>query len=142
MNDGLLVGVDMASVSEVERSLARRGERYLKSLFTDREIESCEGTPATAARALAARLAAKDAVAKLLCPEGGRPERRAIEIVGGERGWCSVRLAGMADRIAAERQLDDIAVNLCEGETLAVSVAVARKAPEESLARGALATAP
>ena len=38
---GLRVGVDLTSIDEVERSVARFGDRYVRRLFTNHEIESC-----------------------------------------------------------------------------------------------------
>ena len=38
---GLRVGVDLTSVAEVEDSVSRFGDRYVKRIFTRHEIESC-----------------------------------------------------------------------------------------------------
>ena len=38
---GLRVGVDLTSVAEVEESVARFGDRYVRRVFTPHEIESC-----------------------------------------------------------------------------------------------------
>src|SRR5689334_18665667 len=77
---GMRVGIDLARVDETARSLERFGERYLKRLFTAREVADCTATPAQAPARLAARFAAKEAAIKVL-----RPERwidwRSIEVV-------------------------------------------------------------
>ncbi len=38
---GLRVGLDLTSVAEVEDSVARFGDRYVRRIFTNHEIESC-----------------------------------------------------------------------------------------------------
>jgi phosphopantetheinyl transferase (holo-ACP synthase) len=38
---GLRVGVDLASVEDVEEAVERFGDRYVRRVFTGHEIESC-----------------------------------------------------------------------------------------------------
>ncbi len=91
----LAVGIDLLEVDRVERALERWGDRFLDRCFTPGERQAAErGVPA---QALAARYAAKEAVAKCLgtgFTHGVR--RRDIEVVGNERGAPSIRLHGSA----------------------------------------------
>lgn len=119
------VGVDVVLVDDVRRSLERHGDRYRHRVFTEHELDCCEGTDEVAARGLAARFAAKEAVVKLLRPEAYAPDWRSIEIRRNPGGWCSVELTGSAARLAAERGVGEIAVSLCHEGPVALSVAVA-----------------
>ena len=59
------VGVDVVSINRVKKAIEKGGERFLKRVFTDREIEYCfqSGCPY---EKLAARFAAKEAVFKAI----------------------------------------------------------------------------
>lgn len=56
------VGVDIVEIERIARTLARFGERFLRRVYTEAEIAYCRGRPSR----LAARFAAKEAVAKAL----------------------------------------------------------------------------
>ena len=58
----VVAGIDLVDVREVDASVARFGDRYLRRIYTEQEIRSCgRGEPRFASR-LAARFAAKEAV--------------------------------------------------------------------------------
>ena len=119
------VGIDLVQVADVTDSLARFGERYLRRIFTPRELADCGSLPAQAAR-LAARVAAKEAAFKVLRP--GADEALGWTEVEVERqpgGWCSLNLSGGA-RESAERQgLLDFQVSLSHEGAYATAVVVA-----------------
>lgn len=122
----LLVGVDLVRVSEVSRSVARFGDRYVKRLFTDHEIAYCRSHPAAAAQRFAARFAAKEAAIKVLRPEDVRPELRFIEVRRAESGHCDLVLHGTAKTMAKARGIASLAVSLSHEEDLATAVVVAQ----------------
>lgn len=119
------VGVDLVTVADVARSLEVHGERYRTRVFTEHELDCCEGPTEIAARGLAARFAAKEAVIKLLRPTVHLPEWRSIEVRRHEGGSCSIRLSGEAASLAAEQGVGEIAVSLSHEGPLAIAVAVA-----------------
>jgi holo-[acyl-carrier protein] synthase len=119
------VGVDLASVREVETSLSTQGDRYLQRLFTDHEVASSQGTHGPRAESLAARFAAKEAALKVLRPEGPRPEWRDIEVVRQESGACDLVLHGSAARLAADAGLDQLSLSMSHEGGMAVAVVVA-----------------
>src|SRR4030067_1610242 len=55
-------GVDIIHIPRIQKALDQHGERFLKRVFTPREIQSCRGHP----REFAARFAAKEAGSKAL----------------------------------------------------------------------------
>ncbi len=58
----LRVGVDIVSVERFERARQRWGHRFLRRVFTEAELQECQGR----IQSLAARFAAKEAVMKVL----------------------------------------------------------------------------
>lgn len=117
------VGVDVASIAEVGRSIERFGSRYLDEVFTPREVESCGGPRAVAS--LAARFAAKEATIKVLRPGGEQLPWRSIEIRRHPDGWCEIELSGRAAELAASAAISHFAVSLTHEGTVAVAVVIA-----------------
>ncbi len=118
------VGVDLTAVADVEQSLATQGDRYLRRLFTDHEVASCQGPGGPRAESLAARFAAKEAVVKVLRPTGARPEWRDIEVRRQPSGACDIVLHGGAAELAASEGVDQLSVSLSHEAGLAVAVVV------------------
>jgi holo-[acyl-carrier protein] synthase len=121
---GPRVGVDIAMVEDVARSIGRFGDRYRRRVFTDHELE-CAGHGEAAAARLAARFAAKEAVLKVLRVTGAQPDWRTIEVHRMPAGWCEIRLAGEAARQAERAGLMSFAVSLTHEGGIAGAVVVA-----------------
>ncbi len=123
----MVVGVDLVEIPRVERMLARYGERFLERVFTPGEVLYARGrTPE-----LAARFAAKEAVAKalgvgmrMLSPEG--IGWREVEVLGDQRGRPEVYLHGRAAKRAQELGLTEWAISLSHTREYAVAFVVAR----------------
>jgi holo-[acyl-carrier protein] synthase len=123
----LTTGVDLIEIARVERVLERYGERFLERVFTPAEVIYCRARPAE----LAARFAAKEAVAKALGVGVRMMARRGIrwqeaEIVGDHRGKPLVRLHGSAAQRAKDLGLTQWAVSLSHTEEHAVAFVVAQ----------------
>jgi len=118
-------GVDVASVAAVKASITRFGDRYLRRVFTDRELSDCARDDGPSAESLAARFAAKEAVVKVLRPGGRQLDWRSIEVRREPDGSCSLALAGEAARRAQHAGLDDLAVALSHEGDIAVALVVA-----------------
>jgi holo-[acyl-carrier protein] synthase len=89
------LGVDIIEIARIEEAFARRGARFRDRIFTQTEIDYCEGRGSKFA-SYAARFAAKEAVMKALGTGWGEGVRwRDIEIVR-ESGAPTVLLAGGA----------------------------------------------
>jgi holo-[acyl-carrier protein] synthase len=101
------------------------GDRYVKRIFTEHEVSSCSGEPHTAAAGLAARFAAKEAAIKVLRPADEGLDWRSIEVHRAPPGWCELRLAGRASRLAQEAGITDLAVSLSHESGLASAVVIA-----------------
>jgi len=62
----LRVGIDMVRIVEIREAVERHGDAYLERVFTPGEVAYCRSRGAGLADSLAARFAAKEAVAKAL----------------------------------------------------------------------------
>jgi phosphopantetheine--protein transferase-like protein len=135
------VGVDLASVDEVARSLASFGTRYTDRLFTPEELTDVEGSARTRAESLAARFAAKEAVLKVLRVSGNAPPPWTdIEVRRTPGGWPRVQLSGRAATLAAIAGLDSWAVSLTHEVGMAAAVVVASGSTLERVARVSITT--
>lgn len=114
-------GVDMIEVHRIDRAILRHGQRFFDRFFTKQELIDCGGrTPA-----LAARFAAKEAVAKALGTGIGDVSWKEIEIVNGVQREPILLLHGNAVRVANELNLGEWSVSLSHTHEHAVAVAVA-----------------
>lgn len=119
-------GVDMIEVHRIDRAILRHGQRFFERFFTEQELIDCGGrTPA-----LAARFAAKEAVAKALGTGIGEVSWKDIEVVNGTQREPILRLYGSANRVADELNLGHWTVSLSHTHEHAVAVAVALSPPD------------
>jgi holo-[acyl-carrier protein] synthase len=124
--DPVSVGVDIVEIARIARTLARFGRRFLRRVYTDAEIAYCRGKPSR----LAARFAAKEAVAKALgvgifWREG--VYWRDVEVIRDQRGKPGIHLAGGALERARQIGLTHWALSLSHSREHAVAVVVATK---------------
>ncbi len=117
-------GVDIIEIERVARAIERHGSRFYLRFFTEREVAESRRQAA----ALAARFAAKEAVAKALGTGIGVVRWIDIEIVSGTQRQPELRLHGAAARLAGELGLAEWAVSLSHTHQHAVAFAVAATA--------------
>jgi len=122
---GLRVGMDLTSVAEVEDSVARFGDRYVRRIFTRHEIESCTQGDDVASSGLAARFAAKEATIKVLRPRQALPDYRSIQVRRHPEGWCEIELSGTAAEMAEAEGVRYLALSLTHEAGMAAAVVVA-----------------
>lgn len=97
------VGIDLVQISRVAESLQRFGERFLRRVYTDGEIDYACSAPASVGERLAARFAAKEATKKAL--ELDAVGWREIEVRRGAGGACDLVLYGAARAAAGAARL-------------------------------------
>lgn len=130
----LSVGVDIIEIERIARTLDRFGERFLRRVYTRAEIAYCRGSPSR----LAARFAAKEAVAKALgvgifWREG--VYWRDVEVIRDHRGKPGICLHGGALEAARREGLISWALSLSHSREYAVAMVVAtREATTEASA--------
>lgn len=119
----LRCGIDMIEHQRVIDGIDRLGERFLNRFFTAGEREDCHDQP----HRLAARLAAKEAVSKVLGTGIGDVRWVEIEIrVNNPRKRPVLLLHGDAQRVADELGLTEWDISLTHAQAYAAAVAVAR----------------
>lgn len=117
------IGTDIVSVARIDGLLRGEGSRFLERWFSPEEIAYCTDK-AHPARHLAARLAAKESVAKALRLDSDGPVPwRDIEITLDDRGAPSVRLAA-AIRDSLPRPDGSVRVSMSHCDEFATAVAV------------------
>ncbi len=124
------VGADVVEVRCIAESIARFGDKYLKRVYTEHEIDSCVGSAQFTASGLAARFAAKEATLKVLRPTSHQPDWRSIEVVRHPDGWCSIELSGHAEELASAAGMGDLAVSLTHENEIAAAVVIGSFRPE------------
>jgi holo-[acyl-carrier protein] synthase len=123
-------GVDIIEVDRIDRAILRHGQRFFDRFFTCQELIDAQGhTPA-----LAARFAAKEAVAKALGTGIGDVGWRDIEIVQGPRRQPVLRLHGRASSLADSLGLLHWSVSLSYTHEHAIAVAMALESPPATAA--------
>ncbi|MDP4172652.1 MAG: holo-ACP synthase [Bacteroidota bacterium] len=91
------IGIDIIEIDRIKQSVDRFGDKFLNKIFTEVELQYCLSKP-NKYQHLAARFAAKEAVAKALS-EGwdGGFNWKDIEIYNELSGKPSVKLYGKLD---------------------------------------------
>jgi len=128
MMDSTRSGVDMVEVERIDRAILRHGQRFFDRFFTIQElIDSGGSTPA-----LAARFAAKEAVAKALGTGIGEVGWKEIEIINGPRRAPKLSLSGRAQSLSDEMHLFGWSISLSHTHEHAVAVAVVLQRGEDN----------
>ena len=117
----LRAGVDIIEVERIDRAILRYGERFFERFYTSQEIIDSGGRTT----ALAARFAAKEAVAKALGTGIGVVGWKEIEIVNGPRRQPTLRLHGRAKELAIAQGLRSWSISLSHTHEHATAVAIA-----------------
>lgn len=115
-------GIDIVEVPRIEKAIARWGERFLRRVYTARELRYCQGRPLR----LAARFAAKEAVSKALGTGIGKIAWKDIEVVPSRSGIPRLRLYGRARARAMKLRLNHFLVSLSHSRHFAVASVVGR----------------
>ena len=118
----LHTGVDLIEIERVRQAIERFGDTFARRVFTAAEIELCCGRM----ESLAARFAAKEAVAKAL---GTGIWRQGIgwtdiEILRNEQGAPLLYLHGAAAAHAAQRGIQHWSLSLSHDRTKAIAFVV------------------
>lgn len=125
----LRTGVDIVQIERIRRAISRyegkapARKRFLKRLYTEAELRHCRDR----VESLAARFAAKEAIAKALGTGAWRDGIRWVdlEVVSDARGAPSVRLHGAAARRAQSLGLSQWSVSLSHDDERAIAFVVA-----------------
>ncbi len=123
----LRTGVDLIEVSRLEDLNPAIRERFLRRVYTERELEEV----GKKLNSLAGRFAAKEAVAKALGCGIGPVRWKEIEILQGPAGEPMLELKGEALQMASKLGLTTWSISISHTRTHAVALAVAIGNPIE-----------
>ena len=121
MTQVLATGVDIIEIERIQQAIERHGQRFLRRIFTAAELEESAGNPSS----LAARFAAKEAVAKALGCGIGPVSWQEIEIRRGDARQPLLMLHGAAAEQATLQGLQTWSISLSHSLAYAVAVAAA-----------------
>lgn len=115
------LGVDIAEVPRIRAAIEKRGQAFLRRVFTPREIAYCERFRNKFER-FAGRFAVKEAAMKALGTGWGRGVRWVdLEVVREKSGRPTLSIAGEASKIAARLGVKNISVSITHTEDQAVA---------------------
>jgi holo-[acyl-carrier protein] synthase len=117
----LSVGTDIIEISRVARAVERRGERFLRRIYTEAELAHCRGRISE----LAVRFAAKEAISKALGTGIVGISWVEMEVLADGRGKPEVVLHGRALARAQELGLKQWAISLSHSKDNALAFVVA-----------------
>ncbi len=122
-------GVDVIEIARVEQALARRGERFLRRVFTPREIADCQRCRRPGP-ALALRFAAKEAAMKAVGTGWARGVRWVdIETAAPPGEPARLRLHGRVAELATSRGGGRTHLALSRSRALALALVVLESSP-------------
>ncbi len=117
----LASGTDLIEIERLRSAIERHGARLLNRVFTAQELAETGGNPAS----LAARFAAKEAVAKALGTGIGAVAWQEIEICRGPARQPFLRLHGAAQKLADDLGLHTWSISLSHTRIYASAIAIA-----------------
>ena len=113
-------GIDIIEIARIKKAIARWGERFLRRIYTNKELRLYgEKAPS-----LAARFACKEAVMKLLGTGRNGVKWREIETLSQLDGKPLINLYGRAQNEANRLGLKEIAVSLSHSKEYAIASVV------------------
>jgi holo-[acyl-carrier protein] synthase len=116
----LTVGVDIVEIDRVAQAIERRGERFLRRVYTEAEIALYRDRVSE----LAARFAGKEATMKALGTGAVGVGWKEIEILPNRRGKPLVYLHGRAKDRAEAIGITEFAISLSHSRDYAVASVV------------------
>jgi len=114
------IGIDIVEVERIKR--ACKNKRFFKKIFSDKEINTLNENKFFF-QSIAARFAAKEAVAKALGTGIGEVSWKDIEILKDEKGKPRVFLYGKAKDIFLKKGFKFIDISLSHTKEYACAVA-------------------
>ena len=119
------VGIDIIEVGRVRKVFEKHGERFLRRVFTEKEVQQCRRAGAVRAARLAGRFAAKEAISKALGTGLHGVGWREMEVVQLRSGRPTVTLYGNARRRAEFLGLSAFDVSIADLAEFSIAIAVA-----------------
>ena len=111
----------MIEVDRIRGAIERQGSRFLKRIYTRKELTLCgDNMPS-----LAGRFAAKEAVAKALGTGIGDVEWTDIEILRGPKKEPTLHLHGEANKVSKKKKINEWSISISHTHEHAIAMVVA-----------------
>ena len=125
----IFTGVDLVEIDRLAEMTPSIRARFLKRIYTDRELEICGDVDSS----LAGRFAAKEAVAKALGCGIGPIAWQDIEILRADSGAPTLFLHGKAQDMAAKLGIETWSVSISHSQTHAMAMVVGAGSSQSAL---------
>lgn len=116
----LKTGVDIIEISRIQDIIERRGDRFLKRIFTEEEIRFSKNK----IERFAGRFAAKEAVMKAFGTGRIGISWTDIEVIRTEDKAPEIKLHGRGKVFAKSEEINDISISISHSKKYAVAFAV------------------
>ncbi len=116
----LRTGVDLIEIHRINEAIERLGDAFLQRVYTPAEIAAFAASP----QSLAARWAAKEAVAKALGTGLGPIAFTDVEVLRAANGEPILTLHGKAASLAAELGISGWSISLSHTHEHAIAMVV------------------
>lgn len=120
------IGTDIVEIERIKKAVGRKGDRFLKRVFTDDELAYCSGR-ADPYPCLAARFAAKEAVLKALGTGLAGCRLTDVEVVRTGSAAPGITLRGKARELAGKAGINRFLISVSHDRGRAVAFALAVK---------------
>lgn len=118
------LGIDLLEIKRLSATFKRQGERFLRRVFTQKEIDYCRRRKLMMLPELAGRFAAKEAVMKALGTGRRGVAWRDIEVVNNMAGKPLVNLTGGAKKAFNKLGGRAVEISLTHEKNVAAAVAL------------------
>jgi holo-[acyl-carrier protein] synthase len=115
----------LVSVDTVRESIRVHADRYLKRVYTQRELDDCLTAQGIDPERLAGRFAAKEATLKVLRPGDEAVPLNTIEVCRDPFGWVELELSGPAASLASAGGVEELSLSIAHESGFATAVVVA-----------------
>lgn len=117
------LGTDIVENDRIRETYQKFGDRFLKRIFSDDEIEYAQ-SHADPVPFLAARFAVKEAGIKALTYPGEVIDMKDIELAGKTFGKKELVFSGKAKEIADKKKATKVHVSISHSETVSMAVVI------------------
>ena len=118
------IGSDVVEVERIKNAIENH-PRFLKKIYTEKEIKYCESKNTNRFQSYASRFAGKEAVAKSLRQGLGKfLFFNEIEILGNENGYPFIALYGLSHSYYLTCNISDIKVTLSSTSSFCAAHAI------------------
>lgn len=119
---GMRCGTDICNVARIKEAIEKLGDKFLKRVFTEKEIAYCESRKVVKYESYAARFAGKEAVYKAIyLAKKNNGTFTEVEILTEETGRPYAVLHGELAQIAQNAKID---VSLSHEKEYAIAMAI------------------